>query len=188
MSKVPTLAELLAQTDDGELVDGVDELIDRWHDCDPDPTNFTPEELVIAQVWRSRVYINNGGFERLFSSFFEGDETFELTLNAYKTAGLMGCYEVFREALELCGPISPDAESAYPQFVAATTKEQRHELSLRYYKLDRNDEIAAALAAYIRRNADKLRHLDDPNPEAKVRSTEDWDMLRMWQRLKTMFR
>ena len=185
MSKVPTLAELLAQTHDIELVDGVDELIDRRYDCDPNPRSFTPEELVVAQVWRSRVYIANGGFERLFSSFFEGDETFELTLNAYKTLGMMKCYEVFREALELCGPIPPDAESAYEQYIAAAGEEHRDKLNDRFYDEDRDFRIATVLAAYIRRNADKLRHLDEPKP---ARSTEDWDMLRMWQRLKTMFR
>jgi hypothetical protein len=151
-----------ADIDDYELVNETDELIEARFAGLRHVSQYTPDEFVVRQVWRAAFCINEGGFEYLFHERYNGDHDFQLTAGAFKTIGLMRCYEVLQEALALCGPIDPEAGIVHPQYVAATTWNQRRELDSRYFEKDPNDEIEKRLAAFIRANADKLRHLDDP--------------------------
>ena len=163
MSDLGPFSKLLADASDYDLVNETDELIDSryyfQHVC-----RFTPEEFVVKQVWRADFCIGQGGFGCLFHEQYDGDSDFQLTARAFKTVGLIACYEAIQEALALCGPIDPAGGIVHPQFMAATTSEQRHEVDHKYCKVTLNREVEKALAAYIRANTDKLRHLDDPSP------------------------
>ncbi|MBD3674085.1 MAG: DUF4375 domain-containing protein [Planctomycetaceae bacterium] len=152
---------LLAEANDFDLVNGTFIKIGDRYGHWVDASQYTPEERVIMLVWHSSGIIDNGGFEYLFSSDFDGDPEFKITAEAYKTVGLTRGYEAFQDAFKVFpnGKVPHESEERIQQYQRAADS-VRDEINTKHWKDGWEDLREKMLAKYIRDNVTKLGDLD----------------------------
>ncbi len=150
---------LFAEANDFDLCNGIFLLIgDRFHHCiEADKYNET--ERVVMITWSAMGIIDNGGFEYLFSSDFDGDPGFRLTFGVFETLGVERAVSAFREALALF-PDSvpdPDLETRMHRY-KQVPEETRESINRKFWSAGWDNEIVTRLAAYIREHQTELNY------------------------------
>lgn len=161
-SQVP-FQTLLAEANDFDLVDGTFVKIGARYGHWVDAAKYTPEERVIMLVWHASGFIDNGGFEYLFSGEFDGDPDFRITAQAHKEAGLTRSYEAFQEAFALFpdGKVPRNPKDRVSLFLKID-ESKREAINKKVWQDEWDELRQKQLAKYIRDHAAKLGDLGNP--------------------------
>lgn len=160
MNKRESFETRYGRLDDAELVDAIYEKINSHYSNWIDASKLHPLERVIVLVVHVSGIIDNGGFEYLFSGSFEGDSSFQHSMDAHKLACLDRGYEAFREAIDLfAGDIPADPSNRIRQY---ETKSEvvRMEINSKYWDEGVEGLREKKLAEFIREHSAGFAELD----------------------------
>lgn len=150
-----SIQQLLANSNDRELCDGVFVHIVERHGNKLGLEKASESERVVTLVWHSFGIIGNGGFQYLFEGDFTGDPGFVLTAAAFRRIGCVQAAEAFEEALGLFpGNRPPKNIDDRLELYQSVPEEDRHRIDRKFWDAESN--LIATLAAFIRANATLL--------------------------------
>lgn len=154
-----SLQQLLAESDDFELCDGVFTRIVEYHGGDIDASAISEHERVVLLVWHVSGIIGNGGFRYLFEGDLKGDPYFILTVEAFRATGCKKAAEAVRKTLAMFPQSRPprDIEERLRYYLRRITGWPT-DLGMQFF--DPQDDLKKHLASYIRSHADAFAQLD----------------------------
>ena len=146
---------------DFDLVNGIYEQIGKKYGKGAHVTEFTDEERIVILVMLTTGIVANGGFQYLFEGEYNGDESFSLTLEAFRAIGCDKAAQVLKSALSLF-PYSkpPQSIDKRLQIYNEYDKSVRDDLGSRFWA--EHDQIVAFMAGYIRANLQHSPSLHSP--------------------------
>jgi len=136
----------LIQSIVGEIESRVDG--HRYSEC-------SEAERTVCYVWLAGALISNGGFERLFEGYFDGDPDFSITLRALETIGASGAHGAFKTAIRLFpgGELHSDLRERW-DFWVRLSADTREQLDAEYWEA--SDQVTTKLAEYVRTHRDEF--------------------------------
>jgi len=112
-------------------------------------------ERTVCYVWLAGALIENGGFERLFEGYFDGDRDFVQTRKALERIGASAAHDAFSTVVRLFpdGRLHADLRERR-DFWLSLPPDTRERLDRQYG--DALDQVTEQLAAYVRAHLDEL--------------------------------
>ena len=137
-----------------------------WDASESGLNGLSREEFVVLCVYVLEAEVNNGGFEQFFENS-SGDLGLE-TPGALDAIGASKAGEIVRKALAefgVAGP-SPNRDDRIGEIEGFGDRAIQHwnELDQEFYGYP--DDLAALLAAYIRKNANAIRKIESAKAES----------------------
>jgi hypothetical protein len=107
--KTRACVEIVKQLSDA--VELVNDAVERLRaTCLNDPSSLNAEERAVCFAWLATHIINNGGFDYLFESYFEGDADYKKTAAAFHQIGATRAASAFDEAMSCFPDATPHAD------------------------------------------------------------------------------
>lgn len=124
---------------------------------------YSPEERMVILVWHTSDCIVNGGFGFMFTIRYDEDPDFQITEDHFDQLGLDEQKKILVEARKLAPDNTlPETPKEREELMEGLGKEVVEPYDFRFRDACESGIVVEKLAAFIRKNAEALSHLDQP--------------------------